>query len=68
MDFYLSFGELAAKLSNPVTSVFLPTFLVTTVLEAVVIIRRSGSYPGRMLACRSAWHSGTSSPRQSRAG
>ena len=38
MEFYLSFGELAGKMANPVTAVFLPIFLLVTVLEAVVII------------------------------
>jgi sterol desaturase/sphingolipid hydroxylase (fatty acid hydroxylase superfamily) len=45
MEFYLSFGELAGKISNPVTTVFLPVFLMATVLEAVVIAWRSGTYP-----------------------
>jgi hypothetical protein len=45
MEFYLSFAELAGKISNPVTAVFLPIFVIVTVLEAVVIIWRSGTYP-----------------------
>ena len=45
MEFYLSFGELAGKISNPVTAVFLPIFVIVTVLEAVVIVWRSGTYP-----------------------
>ena len=45
MEFYLSFGELAGKISNPVSAVFLPIFLIVTALEAMVIIWRSGTYP-----------------------
>ena len=45
MEFYLSFAELAGKISNPVSAVFLPIFLIVTVLEAMVIIWRSGTYP-----------------------
>ena len=45
MEFYLSFGELAGKLSNPVSAVFLPIFLIVTALEATAIIWRSGTYP-----------------------
>jgi sterol desaturase/sphingolipid hydroxylase (fatty acid hydroxylase superfamily) len=45
MEFYLSFGELAGKISNPVSAVFLPIFLILTALEAMVIIWRSGTYP-----------------------
>lgn len=45
MEFYLNFAALAGKISNPVTAVFLPIFLIVTVLEAVVIVWRSGTYP-----------------------
>ena len=45
MEFYLSFSELAGKISNPVSAVFLPIFLIVTALEAMVIIWRSGTYP-----------------------
>ena len=45
MEFYLSLGELAGKMSNPVSAVFLPIFLILTALEAMVIIWRSGTYP-----------------------
>ena len=66
MEFYLSFGELAGKMSNPVSAVFLPIFLIMTALEAMVIIWRSGTYLGRMRAYRFAWHSDTSLPKQQR--
>jgi hypothetical protein len=68
MEFYLSFAELAGKISNPVTAVFLPIFLIVTALEAMVIIWRSVHTPGRMRACRFAWHSDTSLPKQQRMG
>jgi sterol desaturase/sphingolipid hydroxylase (fatty acid hydroxylase superfamily) len=45
MEFYSSFGELAGRMSNPVSAIFLPVFLIVTVLEAAVIIWRSGTYP-----------------------
>src|SRR5262249_38049629 len=45
LEFYLNFGELAGKLPNPVTAIFLPVFLMVTALEAALIIWRSGSYP-----------------------
>jgi sterol desaturase/sphingolipid hydroxylase (fatty acid hydroxylase superfamily) len=45
MEFYSSFGEMAGRMSNPITTVFLPIFLIVTVIEAMAIIWRSGSYP-----------------------
>ena len=68
MEFYLSLGELAGKMSNPVSAVFLPIFLILTALEAMVIVWRSVIFLGRMRACRFAWHSDTSSPKQQRMG
>jgi hypothetical protein len=44
MEFYLSFTELLGKSGNPLILIFLPRFLVTT-LEALLIMRRQGSYP-----------------------
>jgi sterol desaturase/sphingolipid hydroxylase (fatty acid hydroxylase superfamily) len=45
MEFYMNSGQLAGRMSNPVSAIFLPIFLIVTVLEAVAIIVRSGSYP-----------------------
>ncbi len=45
MEFYLSFGQLAGRTSGPVIVVLLPIFLILTVLEAALIIWRSGTYP-----------------------
>jgi len=44
MEFYLSFNELLGKSGNPFILIFLPLFLVTTLLEAVLIMRRQGAY------------------------
>ena len=44
MEFYLSFGELAGRASNPVIMGFVPLFLVFTAFEAVLILWRSGTY------------------------
>jgi hypothetical protein len=45
MEFFLSFDELAGRLPNAVTLLFVPIFLLVTVLEALIIIRRKGTYP-----------------------
>jgi sterol desaturase/sphingolipid hydroxylase (fatty acid hydroxylase superfamily) len=45
MEFYLSFEELLGKTATPVISIFVPFFLVATVLEALLIMRRQGAYP-----------------------
>ena len=45
MEFYLSFDELLGKSASPVILVFLPFFLIMTVLEALLILRRRGTYP-----------------------
>ena len=40
MEFYLSFTELLGKSANPLILIFLPLFLVMTLLEALLIMRR----------------------------
>ena len=59
MEFYLSLSELVGKMANPVSAVFMPVFLMVTVLEAVVISWRSGSYPWKnagVSICMAAGH------------
>jgi sterol desaturase/sphingolipid hydroxylase (fatty acid hydroxylase superfamily) len=45
MEFYLSFGELLGKTANPLILIFAPIFLVTTLVEALLILYRRGAYP-----------------------
>jgi sterol desaturase/sphingolipid hydroxylase (fatty acid hydroxylase superfamily) len=45
MEFYLSFDELLGKTASPVILIFFPIFLVTTLLEGLLIRRRQGAYP-----------------------
>ena len=45
MEFYLSFDELFGKTASPVILIFFPIFLVTTLLEGLLIRRRQGAYP-----------------------
>jgi hypothetical protein len=40
MEFYLSFNELLGKSGNPIILIFVPVFLVATLLEALLIMRR----------------------------
>jgi sterol desaturase/sphingolipid hydroxylase (fatty acid hydroxylase superfamily) len=44
MEFYLSFADLWDKLPNKITAVFIPIFLFTIVVEALVIQARHGDY------------------------
>ena len=43
MEFYLSFDELLGKTASPVILIFFPIFLITTVVEALLIWRRPGA-------------------------
>ena len=45
MEFYLSFADLFDKLPHKMATVFLPVFVVTILVEALVIQARHGSYP-----------------------
>ncbi len=45
MEFYLSFEQLLGRGANSVALIFLPLFLVMTVLEGLVILYRQGTYP-----------------------
>ena len=45
MEFYPSFEELLGKSTSPVTLIFGPIFLATTLLEGLLIVRRGGVYP-----------------------
>jgi sterol desaturase/sphingolipid hydroxylase (fatty acid hydroxylase superfamily) len=45
MEFYLSFQELLGRTSGPVILLVLPMFLLMTVLEGALILRRQGTYP-----------------------
>ncbi|HUC11673.1 MAG TPA: sterol desaturase family protein [Stellaceae bacterium] len=45
MEFYLDFDQLLGRTSNPATSILLPVFLLATVVEGLLILRRQGSYP-----------------------
>jgi len=45
MEFYLSFTDLLDKLPNKIGAIFIPVFLVTILVEALVIQARHGSYP-----------------------
>jgi sterol desaturase/sphingolipid hydroxylase (fatty acid hydroxylase superfamily) len=44
MEFYLSFSQFIGRTASPVILVFVPIFVVATVFEAVLIIRRQGGY------------------------
>jgi hypothetical protein len=45
MEFYLSFDELLGKTASPVILIFLPIFLITTLVEGLLIWHRQGAYP-----------------------
>jgi len=45
MEFYLSFHELLGRGGNSLAIIFLPLFLVMTVLEGLIILYRQGDYP-----------------------
>ena len=45
MEFYLSVSELLGKTANPLTLIFVPIFLFTTLAEALLILHRQGTYP-----------------------
>jgi hypothetical protein len=45
MEFYLSFHELLGRGGNSLALIFLPLFLVMTVLEGLIILYRQGAYP-----------------------
>ncbi len=45
MEFYLSFQQLLGRGGNSLALVFLPLFLIMTVLEGLIILYRQGSYP-----------------------
>jgi sterol desaturase/sphingolipid hydroxylase (fatty acid hydroxylase superfamily) len=45
MEFYLSFEQLLGRGANSVALIFLPLFLIMTVLEGLVILYRQGTYP-----------------------
>ena len=45
MEFYLSFQELLGRGANGVALIFLPLFLIMTVLEGLIILYRQGTYP-----------------------
>jgi hypothetical protein len=63
MEFYLSFHELLGRGGNGLAIIFLPLFLVMTVLEGLVILYRQGTYPGRMPAYRCSSPSAISLPK-----
>jgi sterol desaturase/sphingolipid hydroxylase (fatty acid hydroxylase superfamily) len=45
MEFYLSFEQLLGRGANGVALIFLPLFLVMTVLEGLIVLYREGTYP-----------------------
>jgi sterol desaturase/sphingolipid hydroxylase (fatty acid hydroxylase superfamily) len=45
MEFYLSFNELLGRGGNSLAIIFLPLFLVMTMLEGLIILYRQGDYP-----------------------
>src|SRR4051794_35938753 len=45
MEFYLSFDELLGKTASPIMLIFLPIFLITTLVEGLIIWRRQKAYP-----------------------
>jgi hypothetical protein len=52
MEFYLSFNELLGRGGNSLALIFLPLFLVMTVLEGLIILYGRGPIRGRTPACR----------------
>src|ERR1700722_13866808 len=44
MEFYLSFQQLLGRGANGVALIFLPLFLIMTVLEGLIILYRRGTY------------------------
>ena len=61
MEFYLSFNELLGRGGNSLALIFLPLFLVMTVLEGLIILYRQGTYPWKNAGVCSACWSKTSS-------
>jgi hypothetical protein len=60
MEFYLSFSDLFDKLPNKTGVIFFPVFLVTILVEALVIHARHGSYPWKKMPASRRWlRSGT---------
>ena len=55
MEFYPSFEELLGKSTSPVTLIFGPIFLATTLLEGLLIYAEVGYTHGKMQVCLSAW-------------
>lgn len=45
MESYISLNDLLQRTSNPVLAIFLPIFLATTGLEAILLLFRRGEYP-----------------------
>jgi sterol desaturase/sphingolipid hydroxylase (fatty acid hydroxylase superfamily) len=45
MEFYLSFEQLLGRGANSVALIFLPLFLIMTVLEGLIILYQQGTYP-----------------------
>src|SRR5215467_2325945 len=45
MESYLSLNDLLQRTSNPILAIFLPIFLATTGLEAILLLFRRGEYP-----------------------
>jgi len=61
MEFYLSFNELLGRGGNSLAIIFLPLFLVMTMLEGLIILYRQGSASMSSIAARTA--SAFSGPR-----
>ena len=45
MEFYLSFDEFMGKTASPIMLIFLPIFLITTLVEGLLIWHRQKVYP-----------------------
>ena len=45
MESYISLNDLLQRTSNPILAIFLPIFLATTGLEAILLLFRRGEYP-----------------------
>ena len=45
MEFYLSVSELLGKTANPLILIFVPIFLFTALVEALLILHWQGTYP-----------------------
>jgi len=45
MESYISLNDLLKRTSNPILAIFLPIFLATTGLEAILLLFRRGEYP-----------------------